>query len=103
MKTNIKIISYSSLTKREKADLDYKRKILKLAKEHEKAGELEKVDRYYMPKDDVVCTFFMSKKLFICHAHENIFGVYSPTCLHVDILYNNLICDIISLSFNYRK
>ncbi len=45
-----------SLTKREKSDLDYKRKILTLAKEHEKAGELEKVDRYYMPKDDVVST-----------------------------------------------
>ena len=42
------------LTKREKADLDYKKNILKLAKEHEKAGEIEKVDRYYMPKDDVV-------------------------------------------------
>ena len=34
--------------------MEYKKKILSLAKEHQKAGDLEKVDRYYMPKDDVV-------------------------------------------------
>ena len=34
--------------------MEYKKKILNLAKEHQKAGDLEKVDRYYMPKDDVV-------------------------------------------------
>ena len=43
-----------SLTKREKADLEYKRKILTVAKEHQKAGDIEKVDRYYVPTDDVV-------------------------------------------------
>ena len=36
--------------------MEYKKKILSLAKEHQKAGDLEKVDRYYMPKDDVVRT-----------------------------------------------
>ena len=41
------------MTKREKAELDYKKKMLKLAKEHEQAGEVEKVNRYFMPKDDV--------------------------------------------------
>lgn len=46
------------LTKREKKELEYKQKVLKLAKEHEKARELEKVQRYRMPeerkgKDDI--------------------------------------------------
>ena len=42
-----------SLTTKEKADLEYKRRVLMLAKEHEKAGELEKVNRYYMPEDGI--------------------------------------------------
>ncbi|CAH1784821.1 unnamed protein product [Owenia fusiformis] len=43
----------SKLTAREKKELEYKRKVLKLAKDHRRAGDVEKVDRYYMPKDDV--------------------------------------------------
>lgn len=44
----------SKLTAREKRDIEYKRKVLTLAKEHRSASEMEKVDRYYMPRDDVV-------------------------------------------------
>ena len=40
------------LTSREKRERDYKRKVFSLAKEHDKAGELEKVQRYEMPKDN---------------------------------------------------
>ena len=41
------------LTKREKREREYKKTVLKLAKDHHKAREVEKVNRYYMPKDDV--------------------------------------------------
>jgi len=37
------------LTKREKEERDHKRKLLTLAKEHDKARELENVQRYHMP------------------------------------------------------
>ncbi|XP_074655901.1 pre-mRNA-splicing factor ATP-dependent RNA helicase DHX16-like isoform X2 [Tubulanus polymorphus] len=36
---------------KEKHDFQYKKTILKLAKEHRKAGEIEKISRYHMPKD----------------------------------------------------
>lgn len=39
------------LTKREKEERQYKKEILTIAKEHEKARELEKIQRYHMPKD----------------------------------------------------
>lgn len=39
------------LSRQEKAELDYKKKVLQLAKEHERARELEKIDRYHMPED----------------------------------------------------
>lgn len=39
------------LTKREKDEREHKKTILKLAKEHEKARELENVQRYHMPQD----------------------------------------------------
>lgn len=39
------------LSKRENAELEYKRKVLNLAKGHERAREMEKVKRYYMPED----------------------------------------------------
>ncbi|RUS74189.1 hypothetical protein EGW08_018057 [Elysia chlorotica] len=42
----------SQLTAREKKNLEYKRKVLKLAKEHRAAGEIEKVDRYHIPRED---------------------------------------------------
>ncbi|KAI9565872.1 putative pre-mR-splicing factor ATP-dependent R helicase DHX16-like [Daphnia sinensis] len=39
------------LTERERKDREYKKKILSLAKEHDKARELELVQRYHMPDD----------------------------------------------------
>ncbi|KAG8229443.1 hypothetical protein J437_LFUL010790, partial [Ladona fulva] len=39
------------LTSREKKEREHKRRLLQLAKEHEKARELEKVQRYHMPED----------------------------------------------------
>ncbi|XP_068084954.1 pre-mRNA-splicing factor ATP-dependent RNA helicase DHX16 [Anabrus simplex] len=39
------------LTERERREREHKKKILQLAKEHEKARELEKVQRYHMPQD----------------------------------------------------
>ena len=41
------------LSKRERAELEYKKKVLDLAKQHCEAGEAEKTNRYYVPKDDV--------------------------------------------------
>ncbi|XP_070177312.1 pre-mRNA-splicing factor ATP-dependent RNA helicase DHX16-like isoform X2 [Littorina saxatilis] len=43
----------SSLTEKERRNMDYKRNVLKLAKEHKKAKEIERVDRYFLPEDDV--------------------------------------------------
>lgn len=40
-----------TLTSRERKDRDYKKTLLKLAQEHEKARELEHVQRYHMPQD----------------------------------------------------
>lgn len=40
-----------SLTERERKDRDHKKELLRLAKEHEKARELERVQRYHMPSD----------------------------------------------------
>ncbi|XP_069678567.1 pre-mRNA-splicing factor ATP-dependent RNA helicase DHX16 [Periplaneta americana] len=39
------------LTERERKERDHKKKLLQLAKEHEKARELERVQRYHMPED----------------------------------------------------
>lgn len=41
----------TQITEKEKQKRDYKKKILDIAKQHEKARELEKVQRYHMPKD----------------------------------------------------
>ncbi|XP_013188869.2 pre-mRNA-splicing factor ATP-dependent RNA helicase DHX16 isoform X1 [Amyelois transitella] len=41
----------SILTEREKREREHKKNILQLAKEHEKARELENVQRYHMPRD----------------------------------------------------
>lgn len=48
---------FCRLTEREKKDREHKKKLLTLAKEHDKARELEKVQRYHMPQDskDVSC------------------------------------------------
>ena len=40
------------LSKREKQDREYKKKVFHLAVEHAKAGELEKVQRYEMPQEN---------------------------------------------------
>ncbi|XP_066295564.1 pre-mRNA-splicing factor ATP-dependent RNA helicase DHX16-like [Branchiostoma lanceolatum] len=45
------LFAETKLTAREKKELDYKKKVLSLAKEHKKAGDVEKVNRYYMPED----------------------------------------------------
>lgn len=39
------------LTERERKERLHKKELLKLAQEHEKARELEKVQRYHMPRD----------------------------------------------------
>lgn len=39
------------MTQRELIDREHKKKLLNLAKEHEKARELENVQRYHMPQD----------------------------------------------------
>ncbi len=41
----------SSLTERERMEKRYKKKILELAERHDKASEVEKVQRYHMPQD----------------------------------------------------
>ncbi|XP_066907511.1 pre-mRNA-splicing factor ATP-dependent RNA helicase DHX16 isoform X1 [Halyomorpha halys] len=45
------LFNEDELTERERKDRDHKKKLLVLAKEHEKARELEKVQRYHMPRD----------------------------------------------------
>lgn len=40
-----------SLTERERKERQHKKELLKLAQEHEKARELERVHRYHMPRD----------------------------------------------------
>ena len=42
----------AQLSKREKRDKEYKKKVYNLALEHAKAGELEKVQRYEMPQEN---------------------------------------------------
>ncbi|XP_044743856.1 pre-mRNA-splicing factor ATP-dependent RNA helicase DHX16 [Chrysoperla carnea] len=39
------------LTERERKERDHKKQLLKLAQEHEKARELERIQRYHMPRD----------------------------------------------------
>lgn len=40
-----------SVTKREKEEREHKKKLLQIAEAHEKARELERVQRYRMPQD----------------------------------------------------
>lgn len=47
------VLYFFRLTEREKREREYKKTVLKLAKDHHKAREGEKINRYYMPKDDV--------------------------------------------------
>lgn len=39
------------MTERERKERQHKKELLKLAQEHEKARELERVQRYHMPRD----------------------------------------------------
>lgn len=41
----------SKLTRKEKEEREYRKRLLDIAKEHEQARELERVQRYHMPKD----------------------------------------------------
>ncbi|KAL1401752.1 hypothetical protein pipiens_006386 [Culex pipiens pipiens] len=41
----------SAITQREREDREHKKNLLRIAKEHEKARELERIQRYHMPKD----------------------------------------------------
>ncbi|XP_013105047.1 pre-mRNA-splicing factor ATP-dependent RNA helicase DHX16 isoform X1 [Stomoxys calcitrans] len=41
----------SVLTNKEKQEREYKKQLLTIAKEHEKARELERIQRYHMPRD----------------------------------------------------
>lgn len=43
--------NFNRLTEREKQDREHKRRLLQIAREHEKARELERVQRYRMPQD----------------------------------------------------
>ncbi|KAK9510947.1 hypothetical protein O3M35_005618 [Rhynocoris fuscipes] len=45
------LFAEEELTERERKDREHKKKLLNLAKEHEKARELERVQRYHMPRD----------------------------------------------------
>lgn len=52
---NIKLLNrqcfFNSLTKREKVDREHKKQLLQIAREHDKARDLERVQRYHMPAD----------------------------------------------------
>ena len=45
------LFDQSQLTERERQEMKYKKNILELARQHDKASEVEKVQRYQMPKD----------------------------------------------------
>ena len=46
------LFSDVKITDKERHDLEYKKKILSLARDHDKAKELERVQRYYIPDED---------------------------------------------------
>lgn len=48
------LFSICRLTETEKKNRDYKKTVLEIAKEHEKARELERIKRYRMPEDQKV-------------------------------------------------
>uniref|UniRef100_T1JFW1 Uncharacterized protein n=1 Tax=Strigamia maritima TaxID=126957 RepID=T1JFW1_STRMM len=57
--------SEMTLTKPEKTKQQYKRNLLQLVGEHEKAGELEKIERYHMPEDDKAKNRLPIKKKYV--------------------------------------
>lgn len=48
---NSHFINFCSLTERERKERQHKKELLRLAQEHERARELERVQRYHMPRD----------------------------------------------------
>lgn len=46
-----KLFSDVALTKKEKSDLEYKKNVLNIAREYDKAGDVIKAKRYHMPSD----------------------------------------------------
>lgn len=48
---NFFILLCYSLTEKERKEREYKKQLLTIAKEHEKARELERIQRYHMPRD----------------------------------------------------
>ena len=62
------------LTEKEKKRLEYKEKVLALAKDHKSAGDIEKVDRYVIPDADKVgsaLSYFVS--LLSLNTFSNVF------------------------------
>lgn len=47
-----RLFSDVRLTERERKELEYKKTVLSIAKEHEKAGDVIKAHRYHIPKED---------------------------------------------------
>lgn len=56
-----------SLTKKEKQDREYKKTVLHLAKEHDRARELENIQRYHMPHDKKVCIVVSKLGILQCY------------------------------------
>lgn len=61
-----------SLTEREKQNRDYQKKLLTIAKEHDKARELEQVHRYRLPQD-----MKNGKKISECAIEMEFIPIYS--------------------------
>ena len=55
-----------SLTKRETADLEFRRQLLTYAKEYKTAGDIVKADRYSMPDEKGTVIVFFKFKNPIC-------------------------------------
>uniref|UniRef100_A0A915JHK2 Helicase ATP-binding domain-containing protein n=1 Tax=Romanomermis culicivorax TaxID=13658 RepID=A0A915JHK2_ROMCU len=48
-----RLFAGEKLTRREIADLEYRKKVLDLAKQYKKAGDIVKADRYFIPDDKI--------------------------------------------------
>ena len=52
LKDEKRLFKGTKLTEKEKRDYEYKQNVLKLAKEHDKASEIEKKRKYFIPSED---------------------------------------------------